>query len=123
MLEASRANPDLVTQVVPPPHLMPAEAHLVDLITDGYIGDVLHVGEFFADDANSAPARVDSYQVANLRGGRRLNLAGVSLNAFVGVNNLFDEDYFSNVRINQSFNRFFEPAPGRHFYGGFAVRF
>jgi iron complex outermembrane receptor protein len=92
---------------------------------DGWyaIGDLLHVGEFYADDANSGPARVDAYQVASLRGGRQLSVGGVPLNAFVGVNNLFDEEYFSNVRINQSFNRFFEPAPGRHVYGGFSVRF
>ncbi len=87
------------------------------------IGDVLHVGSFYADDLNSAPARVDDYQVATLRGGRRLDLGGVSVNAFVGINNLLDEDYYANVRINQTFERFFEPAPGRHYYGGVAVRF
>ncbi len=92
---------------------------------DGWYGffDVLHVGRFFADDANSAAARVDDYQVANLRVGRRLALAGNGFNVFVGVNNLFDEEYFSNVRINQSFNRFFEPAPDRHVYGGVSIRF
>jgi predicted dehydrogenase len=43
MLDASRANPDLITQVVPPPHMMTAEQHLIDLISDGYVGNVLHV--------------------------------------------------------------------------------
>lgn len=43
MLDASKANPDLVAQIVPPPHMMPAEKHLIDLITDGYIGDIIHV--------------------------------------------------------------------------------
>lgn len=92
---------------------------------DGWyaFADLLHVGSFYADDLNTAPARVDDYQVANARLGRRMPLAGLELNAFAGVNNLFDEDYFSNVRINQTFNRYFEPAPGRHFYGGFSLRF
>ena len=42
MLDASNANPDLITQIVPPPHIMSAEQHLIDLISDGYIGNVLH---------------------------------------------------------------------------------
>ncbi|MEQ8859337.1 MAG: TonB-dependent receptor [Pseudomonadales bacterium] len=92
---------------------------------DGWyaFADVLHVGRFYADDANSAAARVDDYRVANLRAGRRIERDGIGWNLFVGVNNAFDEDYFSNVRINQSFNRFFEPAPGRNVYGGLSIRF
>jgi predicted dehydrogenase len=43
MLDASLASPDLVTQVVPPPHLMPVERRLMDLISDGYVGDIVHV--------------------------------------------------------------------------------
>jgi iron complex outermembrane recepter protein len=84
--------------------------------------DLLHVGRMYADDANSAPARVSDYRVSNLRGGRRLELGNMTANVFLGVNNLFDEDYFSNVRINQTFTRYFEPAPGRHVYGGFSLR-
>ncbi|HEX7034978.1 MAG TPA: TonB-dependent receptor [Pseudomonadales bacterium] len=92
--------------------------------SDGWYGfaDLLHVGRFYADDVNSADARVDDYRVGNARIGRRFDFGGVSANVFLGVNNLFDEDYFSNVRINQTFARFFEPAPGRHFYGGVAIR-
>jgi hypothetical protein len=32
----------------------------------------------------------------------------------VGINNLFDEDYNNNIRINASGSRFFEPAPDRN---------
>jgi iron complex outermembrane receptor protein len=84
--------------------------------------DLLHVGRFYADDVNSGPGRIDDYQVANTRFGRHISIGGLEANVFLGVNNLFDEDYFSNVRINQTFNRFFEPAPGRHFYGGVSLR-
>lgn len=91
---------------------------------DGWYGfvDLLHVGRFYADDVNSAEGRVDDYRVGNARVGRRFELGAVSANLFVGVNNLFDEDYFSNVRINQTFARSFEPAPGRHYYGGISIR-
>jgi iron complex outermembrane receptor protein len=84
--------------------------------------DVLHVGAFYADDANAPAGRVDDYRVSNLRGGRAVSFAGLVANAFLGVNNVFDADYFSNIRINQTFNRAFEPGPGRHIYGGFSVR-
>ncbi len=43
MLAASIANPDLITQIVPPPHLMACEQHLIDLITDGYVGEIVNV--------------------------------------------------------------------------------
>ncbi len=43
MLAASVANPDLVGQIVPPPHLMACERYLIELIADGYIGDVVNV--------------------------------------------------------------------------------
>jgi iron complex outermembrane recepter protein len=97
---------------------------LAYLRPDGWYGlvDMLHVGRFYADDVNSPTARVDDYQVANARFGRRLELGNLSANLFVGVNNLLDEDYFSNVRINQTFNRFFEPAPGRHYFGGVSLQ-
>ena len=43
MLEASLARPDLVTQVVPAPFTLPAEQTIQDLISDGYLGDLLSV--------------------------------------------------------------------------------
>ena len=41
---------------------------------------------------------------------------------FVGVNNLFDESYNANMRINAFGGRYFEPAPDGNFYGGLTVR-
>jgi predicted dehydrogenase len=43
MLDASLASPDLIAQIVPPPHLMPVERHLIDLISGGYVGNIVHV--------------------------------------------------------------------------------
>ena len=45
-----------------------------------------------------------------------------TISLFVGVNNIFDERYFSNVRINAFGGRAYEPAPGQHIYGGISVR-
>lgn len=50
MLDASLASPDLITQIVPPPHLMAVEKHLIDLINDGYLGDIVKVDASFYND-------------------------------------------------------------------------
>ena len=42
---------------------------------------------------------------------------------FIGVNNLFDEAYNSNLRINAFGGRYFEPGPERNVYGGIELRY
>jgi len=46
-----------------------------------------------------------------------------TVDLYGGIRNLFDEDYYENVRINASFERYYEPAPGRTFYAGVKVGF
>lgn len=82
------------------------------------IWDFLSVGEFYANDGNTAAARVAGYEVSNLRLGWDFDAGPVRVSPFLGINNLFDETYPANVRVNQNFDRFFEPAPGRNGYGG-----
>ena len=43
MLEASRAAPHLVTQVVPAPHTLPVDRPIQELLADGYLGEPLVV--------------------------------------------------------------------------------
>ncbi len=83
--------------------------------------DALNVGEFYADNANTE--QVDSSIVSTLRVGSTFDLNGTTVAPFFGVNNLFDEDYFSNVRKNAFGGRAYEPAPERHIYGGVTIRF
>ncbi len=83
--------------------------------------EVLYVGKMFADNANSV--EVDSYTVAHARLGYRKFFGNWEVTPFVGVNNIFDEDYPANVRINAAFGRYFEPAPERNYYGGVTVRY
>jgi len=84
--------------------------------------DYLSVGDFFANNANSDIA--DSYGVAGVRAGiDDLDFGDWALSPFVGVNNLTNEKYAGNVRINAFGGRYFEPAPERHFYGGVAIRY
>lgn len=78
-------------------------------------------GELFANSSNSV--RVDSYLVSSLRVSREYSVGDWLWTPFFGINNLFDERYNSNVRINAFGGRFFEPAPGRNAYLGFVARF
>jgi iron complex outermembrane receptor protein len=78
--------------------------------------DLLYAGRFYADNANSVAT--GDYLVSNLRAGFRWESGRWSCEPFAGVNNLFDEDYMSNIRLNAAFGRYYEPAPGRNVYGG-----
>jgi iron complex outermembrane receptor protein len=84
------------------------------------VADVLYVDDLHANNANSVVT--DSSVVANVRAGFVSNHGSWQITPFVGVNNLFDEEYLSNVRINGFGGRLFEPGPELNFYGGISVR-
>ncbi|MEE2877336.1 MAG: TonB-dependent receptor [Candidatus Neomarinimicrobiota bacterium] len=77
-------------------------------------------GDFYADDANEMVE--PSYSFVYLRIGFRKQFAEWLIEPFVGVNNLLGVEYSANVRLNAWGGRYFEPAPGRYFYGGVRVR-
>lgn len=88
------------------------------LVLDGRYG-----GAVYAENTNDT--RVDDYTVAGARLGREWRLPASAFTLYAGVDNLFDEDYFGNLRINANSDRpdpadrgYFEPAPGRHWYAG-----
>ncbi|MDI9863754.1 TonB-dependent receptor [Flectobacillus sp. DC10W] len=74
------------------------------------------VSSMYANDANTVS--VDGYQTLNLRTGWQKHLKGMTIEPFVGVNNLFDASYFANIQINATANRYYEPAAGRTIYAG-----
>jgi len=79
-----------------------------------------YTGELYADNANQT--RVDSSRVSNLRIGYNGVYGDWEVAPFLGVNNLFDENYNNNIRINAFGGRYFEPAPERNAYIGISVR-
>jgi iron complex outermembrane receptor protein len=83
--------------------------------------EVLYVGRFYADNANNV--ETDDYIVSNLRAGFSWSQGHWTFEPFLGLNNLFDQEYFSNVRLNASFGRYYEPAPERNAYGGVTLRY
>ncbi len=78
-------------------------------------------GKRFADNGNLVEA--SSYTLTNFRAAYRKQLNKVLLEPFIGINNLFDQRYSHNIRINAFGGRFFEPASPRHVYAGLLVRF
>ncbi len=85
------------------------------------IVDGLVAGRVFADNANEV--EVSGYAVVNARVGTVQSMGRSEVETFVGVNNLLDRDYFSNIRINASGGQYFEPAPGRNVHAGVRARF
>jgi iron complex outermembrane receptor protein len=71
------------------------------------------------DNANQTS--VDSSQVSNLRVGYNGIFGDWEVSPFLGVNNLFDENYNNNIRINAFGGRYFEPAPERNAYIGISI--
>ncbi len=82
--------------------------------------DALRASNRFVDNANLV--RDGAYTLANLRLGYAQERGGVRWSVFGGANNLFDETYNANTRINAAFGRYFEPGPTRNVYGGVEVR-
>ena len=67
---------------------------------------------FFADDANSVD--VDGFAVVDLTLSHRgFPVRQASVLPFLRVTNVFDTAYSRSVIVNASFNRYYEPSPGR----------
>ncbi len=79
-----------------------------------------YTSELFADNANQTS--VDSSSVSDIRFGHNGFYDDWEVASFIGVNNLLDEEYNNNIRINAFGGRYFEPAPERNAYIGVSVR-
>jgi len=84
------------------------------------VWDTLLVGELYTDDTNNT--EVPGYGVSNFRAGYETNVGDTQIEPFFGINNIFDKEYFSNIRINDTNSRFYEPAPEINFYAGITLR-
>ena len=83
--------------------------------------DWTHIGSLFADNINNV--KVDNYSLSNMVLGFTKKLNRFSISPRIGINNLFKQDYNQEIRIQDATNRFFEPGPGRNFYGSINFRY
>jgi len=74
------------------------------------------VGKMFADNSNKT--EIDAYSSISVKMSKNLNLFETSITPFISIDNLFNKEYFDNIRINAFGSRFYEPAPGINFIGG-----
>ena len=74
------------------------------------------VGKMFADNANET--EINGYNSISVKMSKKLNLFETNIIPFISIDNLFNEKYFDNIRINAFGSRFYEPASGISFNGG-----
>jgi iron complex outermembrane receptor protein len=71
------------------------------------------------DDANSAFA--PAFTLVGLRVDGAARVLGIALEPYVGIDNVFDRRHVAAVTVNAFGGRFYEPGPGRSWYGGVRV--
>ncbi|WP_405222313.1 TonB-dependent receptor family protein [Dokdonia sp. Asnod1-B02] len=79
------------------------------------------IGEQFAQDSNETT--IDGYELVNVRASYETLFREVRLKPYIGVNNVLDQKYTDNVRINAFGGKFYEPAPGLTVFGGITLEF
>lgn len=81
---------------------------------------VQRVGKFFVNNVNSVSN--GAYNLGQLLLGWEKKHNWIEGSLFFGINNLFNEQYNANTRINAAFDRFFEPGPPLNVFGGLHIR-
>jgi Fe(3+) dicitrate transport protein len=85
-----------------------------DRVKVGLIGTI--VDDHFANASNSATHFVPAYQVWDLTA--EVNFCNGRIGVFAGINNLFDQDFWAEVRDEGIL-----PAYRRNYYGGVSIKF
>jgi len=83
--------------------------------------DTQFADKVFVNNANSLAA--DKYMLSNFRMGYTTNIGDTEFTPFFGVNNIFNQEYIGNVRVNEGNSRFFEPAPELNVFAGISLTF
>ena len=79
------------------------------------------VGKRFADNLNLT--EIESHSLLSLKISKPFYVKRIKLNSFIGVNNILNEKYFDNIRLNAFGKRYYEPAPDRNIYLGADISF
>lgn len=90
--------------------------------TSGFFGglDLQFVDQFHLNDANTA--KNEAYTLLNCRLGYTASIGRAKLTPFVAVNNLLNQRYNGQTRLNAFGGRFFEPTPRLTAYGGLTLK-
>ena len=83
--------------------------------------DYQFVGKRFADNLNLT--EIEAHSLLNFKISKPFYVKRIKLNSFIGVNNILNENYFDNIRLNAFGKRYYEPAPKRNIYLGVNISF
>ena len=78
------------------------------------------VGKIYADNANNT--EIAGYNSIGFKMSKDLTLFQQNVTPFISIENLLNEDYFDNIRINAFGSRFYEPASGINFVCGLKLQ-
>lgn len=78
------------------------------------------VGKMYADNANNT--EIAGYSSIGFKMSKDLKVFQQNVTPFISIENLLNEDYFDNIRINAFGSRFFEPASGINFVCGLKLQ-
>ena len=80
-----------------------------------------NIGEIYADNSNVT--KIDKFNTLNFKMGKEFDVSKSIIYPYLIVNNIFQSEYFDNIRINAFGGRYYEPAPKRTIFGGIRVIF
>ena len=78
-----------------------------------------NIGKMFADNSNET--LISSYSLIGLKFSKKIKLLNQNITPFLSIDNMFNKEYFDNIRINAFGSRFYEPAPKINYVAGLKI--
>jgi iron complex outermembrane receptor protein len=79
-----------------------------------------NVGGFYANNINTV--FINSFEKTRFQIAKTMNFNSKIMDFSAGINNLLNNKYYDNIRLNAFGSRYYEPAPPRNFYISIALR-
>ena len=77
------------------------------------------IGDIYANNSNTV--LINNSNTLNIKIGKEFQLSKTSIYPFFIINNIFENNYYDNIRINAFGGRYYEPAPKRTIFGGIRI--
>jgi iron complex outermembrane receptor protein len=78
-----------------------------------------NIGTIYANNSNTI--KIDDFSTFNFKIGKELKLSRSVFYPYLIISNVFNKEYFDNIRINAFGGRYYEPAPKRTIFGGVRI--
>jgi iron complex outermembrane receptor protein len=83
--------------------------------------EIVYFGDTYAYDDNRQTYHIDAYTISNLRASLEQKVSNWSVKEFLRVDNIFDKNYVSNVKVNTT--TALEPGLDRNFTVGLSASY